>query len=256
MVQIAINSASITMPLILTTVAGLSTVLGSLIFFLIKKFKNSHLVFSLGLSAGAMLYISFVELLGNAINDSGFLIANAIFLAGIGAMMLLDFFIPHKYLNETEGLHPDHASLYPTGIFIALGIAIHNFPEGMAVFISSLSDIHLGTALAVAIAVHNIPEGIAIAIPIYYATRSKSRAFIYSFLSGVAEPLGAIAVILFLGKFVSTLTMAYLFAFVAGIMVFICFDELLPHAIKAQHHKLAITGIVLGMILMIASLSI
>jgi len=256
MSTIAITQHTVVLPLILTTVAGLSTVFGSMIFFLIKKFKNSHLVFCLGLSAGAMLYISFVELLSKAIIDIGFTYANLFFLVGILAMMLIDFLVPHKYLNETEGLHHEHAELYPVGVFIALGIAIHNFPEGMAVFISGLSDIHLGIALAVAIAVHNIPEGIAVSIPIYYATRSKNKAFLYSFLSGIAEPIGAVLVILWLGSSISSSTIGYLFSFVAGIMVFICFDELLPQAMKIDYHKHAIAGILLGMLAMIISLAI
>ena len=225
-------------------------------FFLIKKFKNSHLVFCLGLSAGSMLYISFVELLSDSISDIGFITANAVFIGGILFMMLIDFLVPHHYLNEKEGLHQEHKGLYPVGILIALGIAIHNFPEGMAVFISGLSDIHLGIALAVAIAVHNIPEGIAISIPIYYATRSKNKALLYSFLSGIAEPLGAVLVIFWLGSSINKDTIGYLFSFVAGIMVFICFDELLPQAIKIDYHKHAIAGILLGMLAMIASLSI
>jgi len=253
---LAVNHQTILIPLILTTVAGLATVIGSLIFFLIKQFKNSYLAFCLGLSAGAMLYISFVELLNTSIIDIGFIPANIIFFFGILAMMLIDFIIPHKYLAERDGLNKEHQELYPTGVLIAVGIAIHNFPEGMAVFISGLSDLHLGIALAIAIAVHNIPEGIAISIPIYYSTRSKKKAFFYSFLSGVAEPIGAVLMILWLGNSVSQNTIAYLFAFVAGIMTFICFDELLPHAMKKDYHKQAISGILLGMLLMMASLSI
>ena len=179
--MITINAQTITVPLILTLVAGLSTTLGSLAFFAVKKFKDSYLVFTLGLSAGAMIYISLVELLRTAIDDVGFVYANLAFFFGISTMMVIDFLIPHHYLNEKESQSTEHQHLYSTGVLVALGIAIHNLPEGLAVFLSGLTDIHLGISLAIAIAIHNIPEGIAICIPIYYATRSKTKAFTYSF---------------------------------------------------------------------------
>ncbi len=256
METLTISQHTIFIPLMLTTIAGLATVVGSLVFFLIKNFKNSYLVFCLGLSAGAMLYVSFVELLTSAITNIGFIPANLGFITGIIFMMAIDFIIPHKHMSEKDGINTEHKDLYPTGILLATGIAIHNFPEGMAVFISSLSDPHLGTALAIAIAAHNIPEGIAIAMPIYYSTRSKGKAFLYSFFSGIAEPLGAILMIVWLGNSVTSTTVDYLFAFVAGIMVFICFDELLPQAFKKDYHRIAISGILTGMLIMIASLSI
>jgi len=253
---IAINSHSVVMPLLLTTIAGLSTLIGSLIFLFFKRFKNRHLVFCLGLSAGAMLYVSFIELLRTAIIDIGFIRANITFILGILIMLIIDMVLPHQYLQEQEGLNPNYKALYPAGVFIAAGIALHNFPEGMAVFLSGLTDIHLGIALAVAIAVHNIPEGIAISIPIYYATRSKSKAFLFSFFSGIAEPIGAVLIIIWLGDSVNQHTVSYLFALVAGVMTFICFDELLPQSYNTDYHKHAIAGILLGMLMMIASLAI
>jgi zinc transporter, ZIP family len=179
-----------------------------------------------------------------------------VFLVGIGCMMLIDFLIPHQYFEENTELDPKHKKLYSTGILLALGIAIHNLPEGFAVFISAASNLHLGTALAVAIAAHNIPEGIAVSIPIYYATRSKSKAFTLSLLSGIAEPIGALLGILILGSVLTDTTVNYLFSLVAGIMVFICFDELLPQAFSRKFHKHAISGIFFGIIVMIISLSI
>ena len=170
--------------------------------------------------------------------------------------MLLDFMVPHKYFEEKPNLDPKHKKLYSTGILLAFGIAIHNLPEGFAVFISASANLHLGVALAVAIAAHNIPEGIAVSIPIYYATRSKSKAFTLSLLSGIAEPIGALVGLFIIGSSITTTTVDYLFAIVAGIMVFICFDELLPQAFSKKFHQHTITGILFGMIVMIASLSI
>lgn len=256
MQAIELTQQKIILPMILTAIAGLSTVIGSLIFFFIKRFKNSHLVLCLGLSSGAMIYISFAELLRLSIAGIGFMAANITFFIGMMVMMMIDFMIPHKYLQEREGLDPKHKKLYSTGVLIALGIAIHNLPEGLAVFLSGVTNIKLGIAFAIAIAIHNIPEGIAVSIPIYYSTKSKSRAFLFSFLSGVAEPIGAIIGLLLFRQYLTERTIAYFFAIVAGIMVFICFDELLPQVFKKDYHHWAISGILSGMLIMAISLSV
>jgi ZIP family zinc transporter len=140
------------------------------------------------------------------------------------------------------------------GTFTALAIAIHNFPEGLATFTAALRDPSLGIAIAVAISIHNIPEGIAVSVPIYYATGSRRKAFTYSFLSGVAEPLGALIGYLILLPFMSDLVFGILFAFVAGIMVFISLDELLPAAREYGEHHWSIGGLVAGMAVMAVSL--
>jgi zinc transporter, ZIP family len=245
----------IMVPLLLTFVAGMSTILGSLVFLLVRDYKRSYLVFSLGLSAGAMIYISFIELLHKAVMELGFAQANVMFFIGIIAMMLVDFLLPHQYLEETE-LGPDDNKLAKSGYMVAIGLAIHNFPEGMAVFLSGLVDIKLGAVLAFAIAMHNIPEGVAVSMPIYYATKSKSKAFWYAFFSGIVEPIGAIVALLVIGPNLTQALVAKLFAFVAGVMVFISFDELLPHAFGNKYHHHAIYGLLLGMGVMAISLAI
>lgn len=244
-------------PFVLTLVAGLSTAVGSLVFIFLKRLKASRLVFLLGVSAGAMLYISFVELLRTAIDDLGFLKANLYFIAGMALMFVIDVVIPHQYIQEEEkGVDIAEKKLYRTGVLVALGIAIHNLPEGLAVFISAVADMKLGVALATAIAIHNIPEGIAVAVPIYYATKSRSKAFIYSVLSGLAEPVGALLGIYLLQSYLSKDLIGMLFAFVAGIMVFISLDELLPQVFGNKHHHRAIQGVMLGMLLVMLSLAI
>ena len=166
--------------------------------------------------------------------------------------MLFDFLLPHRYLQEhEEGVGA--AKLAKSGYLVAIGLAVHNFPEGMAVFLSGVSDINLGISLAVAIAIHNIPEGIAVSMPIYYATKSKKKALSWAFLSGIFEPLGALAALWFFQGWLGDALIAYLFAFVAGIMVFISFDELLPHAYTEDYHHVAIAGLLVGMILMTLS---
>jgi ZIP family zinc transporter len=139
-------------------------------------------------------------------------------------------------------------------LFTALAIGIHNFPEGLATFTAALTDPGIGIAIAVAIAIHNIPEGIAVSIPIYYATGNRKKAFLLSFLSGLAEPVGALVGYLILMPFLSPVVFGVLFAAVAGIMVFISLDELLPSAREYGEHHLSIYGLIAGMLVMAISL--
>ncbi len=172
-----------TIPFLLTLLAGLSTVLGSVLF--LKHFcKRKYLGFMLGLSAGVMIYLSFIELLPEAIKEVGFLNANLYFFLGIIVIGIIDFILPHHYLEEKickrqKIIDP---KLFSTGLMVTLGLTIHNIPEGMAVFLSSFSDLKLGFLLAFAIAIHNIPEGIAVSVPIFHATNSKLKAIQYSFI--------------------------------------------------------------------------
>ncbi|OGX16885.1 MAG: hypothetical protein A3K83_04055 [Omnitrophica WOR_2 bacterium RBG_13_44_8b] len=248
------DNTKIWLPLLLSFLAGLFTVMGSLITFFIRDFKRSYLQFSLGLSSGVMIYVSFVELLAAAIKVIGPLKANFAFFSGIILFMLIDFLIPHEYIEERIRTDTHDKKLMAAGIFTTLGIAIHNFPEGIAVFMSSLVSIKLGIVLAIAIALHNIPEGIAVAMPIFYATKSKRKAFWYSFLSGFAEPAGAVIALLLLMPFLGPSVLSLCLAFVAGIMVFISFDELLPLSCEGEGYHISISGVIIGMLIMALSL--
>lgn len=242
-------------PFLLATFAGLATVVGSFIAMFIKRFSKKHLCLSLGFSAGVMIYIAFAELLATAIWEVGFLEANLAFFGGIFFFMLVDKFVPHEYIAEHSGCKcKSKRKLMCVGVFTAIGIFIHNFPEGMAVFMGTLSDISIGIPLAVAIALHNIPEGIAIAMPIYYATKSHTKAFWYSFFSGIAEPIGAIIAFFILLPFLTPVVLSLTLAFVGGIMIFITFDELLPISYREEHVHLAIIGVLAGMAVMAASI--
>lgn len=251
---------NVTLALLLTLLAGLSTGIGSAIAYFIKKPKIVYLAFALGLSAGVMIYISFMEMLPIAIKDVGELRAIVAFFVGIGVIALIDLLIPeHENPHEFAGLHeptapPDSAKLMRTGLITALAIGIHNFPEGLATFAATLGDVKLGVFIAIAIAIHNIPEGIAVSVPIFYATGNKNKAFFYSFLSGVSEPVGAIIGYLILMPFLSPALLAALLAFIAGIMIYISLDELLPMAHHYGHGHLVIAGIVAGMLIMAISL--
>ncbi|MCX7926954.1 MAG: zinc transporter ZupT [Candidatus Omnitrophica bacterium] len=242
------------LPLILALLAGLCTLLGSIIALSFKEIKKFHLQFFMGLSAGVMIYVSFVELFSQAISALGFFKANLAFFGGILLVMLCDFLIPHEYLAEQFPGQCCDTKMLKTGLLTTLGIAIHNFPEGVAVFVGSVANIKLGVALALAIALHNLPEGIAVSLPIYCATKSKRKALWLSFLAGIVEPLGALLAIIFLMPFLSPTILYSSFALVAGVMVFISFDELLPVSFCEGKVHQSILGIILGFLLMAISL--
>ena len=210
---------------------------------------------SLGFAAGVMILVSFVELLPKGMEVLGFGWGYVAFLGGLVAMFLLDAAIPHSYEGVADaGAGSRDSRLLRLGVFVALGIGIHNFPEGMATFVSTLADPRLGAAIAVAIALHNIPEGLAVAAPIYAATGSRKKAFLWSFLSGVAEPVGAGLAAIFLLPFLRDAVLPAVLAGVAGLMVFISLDELLPAAREHGEEHLAIIGTVSGMTVMAVSL--
>ncbi|MBE6401242.1 MAG: zinc transporter ZupT [Verrucomicrobia bacterium] len=248
----------------LTTFAGLATGIGGAIGFFVKKTNTRMLTFLLGLSAGVMIFISFVELFASAQTDLaemhgnvyGKLFALAAFFAGIGVAMLIDKLVPaDENPHETHGVEELKQSVPAaiskrSGLLFALAIGIHNFPEGLATFAAGLSGLELGVPIAIAVALHNIPEGITVSVPIFHATGSRKKAFLYSFAAGLAEPVGAVIGMLILMPFLSPTVLAILFAAVAGVMVFISFDELLPMSERWGHHHLSIYGIGVGMLVM------
>lgn len=247
------------MAFLLTTIAGLSTGIGSTIAYFIKKPNISYLCFSLGLSAGIMLYISFVELIPEAFAGIGELWGIYAFFAGMIIMGMIDVFVPdfdnpHHFKPVTEKNGTVDKKLMRVGVLTALAIAIHNFPEGIAIFGSTLVNVELGLLIAFAIAIHNIPEGISVSMPIYYATGNKKKAFLYSFLSGLSEPVGAVVGFFILLPFLSEWILSFLLAFVAGIMVYISVDELLPAAHEYGHGHCVLLGLMVGMFIMAVSL--
>ena len=253
--------------LLLTLFAGLATGIGSVLAFFVKKDNAKFLSIALGFSAGVMIYISLVEIFykGDDLLTKEFgpqlgkLYNVLAFFGGMILIGLIDRFTPqlesgHGHGDSSSEVTPELKKLYKTGIITALAIGIHNFPEGLATFFSALEDPQLGLAIAVAIAIHNVPEGIAVSVPIYYATGSKKKAFYYSFFSGVSEPVGAFIGYLFVAQFMSDVLMGIIFASIAGIMVFISFDQLLPSAREYGDHHLSLYGLVAGMFVMALSL--
>ena len=259
----------------LTLFAGLSTALGALIAFWGSAKNTKFLSVGLGFSAGVMIYVSFVEILvksqdaftlkfGEIVGESLGLVA---FFVGIAISFIIDQSIPdninpHHSLdvenaidkNDIQSLRKHRAPLSRVGLFTAIAIALHNFPEGFATFISALDNMTTGIAIAMAIAIHNIPEGLAVALPVYHATGSRRKAFMYALVSGLAEPIGAVIGFLILAPIMGELTLGITFGVVAGIMVYISFDELLPAARVYGNDHTTIFGLVIGMLIMAISL--
>jgi ZIP family zinc transporter len=266
---------------LLSLLAGLSTTIGSVIAFIVKKPNPKFISFVMGFSAGVMIFISFVELLLSSISSIGYLPGVLFFFLGMGIMFLIDVLVSHKYEfeNSIEILVNDDGSYKPhlhyghrhrqhfngqkknlkvekASLFIILGVFIHNFPEGMATFIGTITEINLGLVLALAITLHNIPEGIAVSIPIYAYTGSKKKAFKWSFISGISEPVGAIVTGLFLYPFITPYLLSAMLGIVGGVMVYISLDELLPasRSLGKEHHS--ILGIISGMMIMAMGLAL
>lgn len=250
---------------LLTLFAGLSTGIGSLIAFLAKRTNTNFLSLSLGLSAGVMIYVSFIELMPNSLESltgifgqkTGMFYMILGFFGGIALIALIDFLVPKSQNpHEIHGVEEMKTNyrLKQTGMITAITIAIHNFPEGIATFMSAMNSFEVAIPITAAIAIHNIPEGIAVSVPIYHATGSKKKAFWLSFASGLAEPLGALIAFLFLLPFWNPVLNAFILSAIAGVMVFISLDELLPTAEKYGKHHLSIIGLMIGMAIMALSL--
>ena len=300
----------------LTLFAGLATGIGSFIALFAKRTNKFLLCFSLGFSAGVMIYVSFVEIFPKAseafttyYNDSkyGMIMTTVAFFTGIFIMGLLDRAVPehenphemrsvedmrlfekkvvcenreefqnsvknsialsNDFLDSNKKIKNCTVSAFSegtnsaadrhllrVGFFAAIAIAIHNFPEGLATFTAGLKSFSLGVPIAIAIAIHNIPEGIAVAVPIFYSTGNRKKAFIYSFLSGMSEPLGALIGFAFLSIFFNDVVFGFVFASVAGMMVYISLDELLPGAHRYGKSHIALYGLICGMLVMALSL--
>ena len=248
---------------LLTLCAGLATCVGGVISLFTKRTNTKFLSASLGFSAGVMIYISFVEMFPKA---QEYLIASfgerggtwavcAAFFGGMALIMLIDNLIPSPESDLTAIKAGKHdAKLQRMGLLMALAIGIHNFPEGLATFTSTLDNIKLGVTIAVAIAIHNIPEGIVTAVPVYFATGSRKRAFWMSMLSGLTEPLGAVVGYLILRPFLSGTVYGIIFAAIAGMMIYVSVEELIPMAREYDKGNTMIFGCIAGMTIMAVSL--
>lgn len=256
----------------LTLLAGLSTGVGATFAFFSKTNNYKFLSIGMGFSAGVMVYVSFMDILIQSQRSFGAIYGDVLgdtlafggFFAGFILAAIIDKFVPddvnphelksHNDLKELQTDTINKSALKRTGVFTAIAITIHNFPEGFATFVSALNGLALGIPIAIAIAIHNIPEGMAVSLPIYHATGDKRKAFFYALASGLAEPLGAVIGFLIFMPLMGDLTLGITFAMVAGIMIYISFDELLPAARIYGNAHTTIFGIALGMFVMGASL--
>ena len=251
--------------LIMSTLAGLSTAVGSLIALFAKRTDTKLLSFALGFSAGVMLTVSLLELLPESKENlasafgqrNGGLAATLSMLLGLGIAILIDCLVPpfgdasaeHK---PPRGRAPD---LMRMGLVTALALTLHNFPEGIATFMAGYSDLRLGLPITLSIAMHNIPEGIAVSVPVYFGTGSRGKAFGISALSGLSEPLGALAAYFILAPFLSSATLGVIFGAVAGIMIYLSLDELIPQSQRCGYKRIPLFGVISGGAVMWAALS-
>ena len=242
--------------LLLSFIAGMSTLLGAFIVFTVKKRSERLVSGALGFAGGIMISVSFSDLLptGNELLQNyagekfGLILGTFFLLIGVLIAAGLDRFVPHA--EEISGEQYKHQNLFRVGFVSTLAIGLHNFPEGIATFMAGYSDIALGLSITVAIAMHNIPEGISVAIPIYYSTGDVKKAFKYTFLSGIAEPVGALLAFLILRPFINDITLGAIFAIISGIMLYIAIEELIPSSRQYGYMKTSLVFIFLGLVLM------
>lgn len=238
-------------PILISTIAGFSTFLGGLVTLikLKKEAISSFISFSLALSIGVMIMLSVIELIPNPsyqiIRYYGFKGVIYSFIAGILGYLLVK--VSNRLLKTKQ------SNLYRVGVLSMIALMLHNFPEGIATFMASYQDINLGISLGIAIMMHNIPEGISIAVPIYYSTGKRGKALVQTLISGLAEPLGAILTYLLLRKYITTNLINLILIFIAGIMITLAINELLPEALKYKKNKAIIGGLITGVIITILS---
>ena len=242
----------ILIPLLISTIAGLSTSLGALIIFLkINTNKiNKFITFCLSFSASVMICISIFDL----IPESFFNYFNVYGLSKSVLLLIIAFIISYiiiTFLGILISKQEQKQDLYKLGILNMIVLILHNLPEGIATFLSSYQNTYLGIKLGIAIMLHNIPEGISIAVPIYYATKSKRSAFKKAFLSGIAEPLGALLAFIFLKNYINDMMISIILVIVAGLMITLAIQELFPKALKYRENKILYLGLIIGIILVL-----
>ena len=235
---------------ILSFIAGISTLIGFLFIF-IKSSKEKVISASLGISCGVMITVSILDLIPNSflllINKN---ILYTLFLILIG--FLTGIFISSIINQKVDKNSKNSTKLYKLGIISMFVLIMHNIPEGIVTFITSTSNIKLGISLTIAIALHNIPEGISISIPIYYSTKSKFKAFIYTFISGISEPIGAILAYIILSKYINNMVLGILYSIIAGMMINIAINNLYKESINYNKKNTNIYFLI-GIIIMLIS---
>lgn len=243
--------------LLLSMVAGLSTMVGAVIIFFTKGRNERLISISLGFAAGIMISVSTMDLYPGALrlfetahSPRASTLLSVLFLAlGVAMAMALDLFVPHEQYDVAAGENP-HKDLFRVGFVSMLAIGLHNFPEGIATFMAGLGDLTLGISISIAIALHNIPEGIVVAMPVYFATGSRKKAVMYTLCSALAEPLGALLAFLVLRPFISDVVLGAVFAGISGIMIYISVEELIPSSRQYGFDRAALLATLIGFCVM------
>lgn len=250
---------NVVLALLVTIFAGSATLFGGIIACMFDGKNKKFLSIALSFSAGIMIYVSFVEIMNKgyelfstSTNIKPEMLVFAFFMLGIIFMIIIDFLLPD--IGATNLVSKDKSNMMRVGLISLLVITLHNLPEGIITFFSTVEDPAVGMTIALAIFIHNVPEGIAIAAPIYHATNSKTKAILYSLVAGLAEPLGAVIAYLIFGTFISGFVLGALFSLVAGVMVYIAFDELLPASRSHGNHHYSMIGLFSGIFVMGLSL--
>ena len=233
---------------ILSSIAGLSTVIGAFIIFISKKRTLNFLIGGISFASGVMFFLSIFDLIPESISflNNTYKIIPTILICfislsfGVCLSIIIDKLFPSTF---------DEKALYKLGLITMIGIMIHNIPEGIATFITTNEDFRLGLSITIAITMHNIPEGISIALPIYYYTKSKKKAFLYTFICAISEPIGAIIAYLFLKP--NFITLGIIYAIIAGIMIHISMYELFTNAVKYKRYRITYLFYILGLILVL-----
>lgn len=238
-------------PFIISTIAGLSTLLGALVIFIKIKEENINkfITFSLAMSLSVMISVSVIELIPDSLTIfstnysflKGFILASIPFLCGYILIRIIS-----KYTKVGEG-----SKLLKLGVLSSLALFLHNLPEGIATFMSAYYDINLGITLGIAIMLHNIPEGIAIAVPIYYATGDRKKAIKYTLLSGLSEPIGSLLAYIVLHKYINDVLISIVLLVVAGIMITLSIEEMFPASKKYNCDKNLSIGLIVGVVLVL-----
>lgn len=241
---------NILIPIIITSIAGLSTILGNLLLFINTKYKDKLISFSMGLSFVVMFLISVLELIPEGIR----LVTGKMLCYEIFFYSLLLLLLGYMFVIYVDNKIDSESRLYKIGILSMLSLLIHNIPEGIICAISSINDIELGLKMSFVIMVHNVPEGICISLPIYYATKSRGRAFLYTLISSLGEIVGAIITVLFLYKYVNDYLLYFIFIITAGIMITLSVGKILKEGIILKQFKWLLLGVIIGLVIIIVSL--
>lgn len=247
---------NIILAFLLASLAGFSTMIGTIPIFFRNLKENKIITAALSFASGVMITVSIIDLIPESLtllhttfqSFPTFLFMFLFVVIGIIFSMLIDKYFPNEKISNQK-----NKKLYQIGLISMLAIILHNIPEGIITFMATTSNTKLGISLALAIALHNIPEGISISVPIFYATKNKVKALLYTFISGISEPFGALLAYLFLSPFINDVIMGFLFAMIAGIMLHISIYELLPTSLKYKKKKITLLFFLIGTLFMLSS---